>query len=392
MRTAAALPKGTLLPVDVGTGGDFAQPCAKFGLHPRMGAFRDMYVAGELAAVANVGALVEPVTKEEFQRKSKRLPPSLFAHNVQQRVAANVHAQDINAAGVLGRAMAALSSVRPRGRGAYASRLFSLSGNTKFLEGSPSDATVIHPRKGIERVLNLAGTAMEAAMGNLTGPLSQSAFAETYAAAMAGALHSTEELGAKLGSAALDTWAEPPGAGPQIEKQLYMAAKVLKLRAALGMERAGLFTQEGGFDTHTNVAETLDLKLTDINAALGKFKTEMLSQGLWDNVTVVTLSDFGRTLTSNGLGTDHGWGGNMFVFGGAVRGGQVLGEYPGDLSESSPVNLGRGRVLPTSSWEAVWSGLLEWMDVDASEMPAVLPNRANFAASELFTRAQMFKK
>ena len=386
-RTAAALPKDGLLQVDAGGA---AQPCAKFGLHPRMGAFRDMYVAGELAAVANVGALVEPVTKEEFQRKSKRLPPSLFAHNVQQRVAANVHAQDINAAGVLGRAMAALSSARPRGRGAYASRLFSVAGNTKFLEGSPADPTVVHPRRGIERVLGLASVLGE--MGNLTGPRSGSVFAETYAAAMSGALHSTEELGAKLENATLGTWAEPAAVGPQIEKQLYMAAKVLKLRAQLGMERAGLFTQEYGFDTHTNVVETLDLKLTDINAALGKFRTEMLGQGLWDNVTVVTLSDFGRTLTSNGLGTDHGWGGNMFVFGGAVRGGQILGSYPGDLSESSPINLGRGRVLPTSSWEAVWSGLLEWMDVDASEMPAVLPNRANFAASQLFTRAQMFKK
>ena len=67
----------------------------------------------------------------------------------------------------------------------------------------------------------------------------------------------------------------------------------------------------------------------------------MQSQGLWDSVTVVTLSDFGRTLTSNGLGTDHGWGGNMFLFGGAVRGGQVLGTYPDELGDSSPVNLGR---------------------------------------------------
>ena len=112
------------------------------------------------------------------------------------------------------------------------------------------------------------------------------------------------------------------------------------------------------------------------------------------------ISDFGRTLTSNGLGTDHGWGGNMFVFGGSVRGGQILGTYPSELGDNSPVNLGRGRVLPTSSWEAVWSGLLEWMGIDKterataenSEMNTVLPNRANFAASQLFSKDQMFKK
>ena len=146
------------------------------------------------------------------------------------------------------------------------------------------------------------------------------------------------------------------------------------------------------FDTHTNVAEVLDEKLANINSAIGKFKAEMQSQGLWDSVTVVTLSDFGRTLTSNGLGTDHGWGGNMFLFGGAVRGGQVLGTYPDELGDSSPVNLGRGRVLPTTSWEAIWSGLLEWMDVGTSDMKTVLPNRANFGANQLFNRTQMFKK
>jgi len=334
-----------------------------------------------------------PVTKAEFKAKTKRLPPSLFAHNVQQRCAANVHAQDKNAQGVPGRAMQALSSVRsaaaPSGRGSYASRVFSIAGNAKILEGSPSDQVVVNRGKGIERFSNLANVEHE--MGNLTAPLSSSIFAETYAAALSGALQSTEALGGTLESMTLDTWAEPAGTSPNIEKGLYQAAKVLKMRDFVGMERAGIFTQEAGFDTHTDVKEVMAAKLTDINAAVGKFKAELVSQGLWENVTVVTLSDFGRTVTSNGLGTDHGWGGNMFVFGGAVRGGHILGRFPDDLGENSPVNLGRGRILPTSSWEAMWSGLLEWMDVPESEMAAVLPNRANFAASQLFSKAQMFK-
>jgi len=285
--------------------------------------------------------------------------------------------------GVLGRAITALSST-------FVSRVFSIAGNSKILEGSPSNPAVINRGKGIERFLNLGHVADE--MNNLTAPHSESVFAETYARAMNGTLRSTEELGEKLENVVLDTWGgAPESTASGIEKQLYQVAKVLKLRASLGMERAGLFTQEPGFDTHHDIEDQLANKLTAINDAFGKFKAEMLGQGLWQNVTVVTISDFGRTLTSNGLGTDHGWGGNMFVFGGAVRGGQILGKYPDDLGENSPINLGRGRVLPTSSWEALWNGVLEWLGVTTTDLPEVLPNRANFAAEQLFTKAQMFK-
>ena len=112
-------------------------------------------------------------------------------------------------------------------------------------------------------------------------------------------------------------------------------------------------------------------------------------------MAVATLSDFGRTLTSNGRGTDHAWGGNHMVMGGEVRGGQMLGAYPSTLTESdtNPLNIGRGRLIPTTPWEAMWNGLAEWFGVSADEMDIVLPNKHRFDASNphhLFSREQLF--
>ena len=94
------------------------------------------------------------------------------------------------------------------------------------------------------------------------------------------------------------------------------------------------------------------------------------------------LSDFSRTLSSNGLGTDHGWAGNYFFAGGAVAGGTVLGSYPADLTEAGPVNIGRGRLLPALPWEALWHPIARWVGVADGDLPAVLPNLGNFAVGE----------
>lgn len=109
-------------------------------------------------------------------------------------------------------------------------------------------------------------------------------------------------------------------------------------------------------------------------------------------MTLVVVSDFGRTLTWNGKGTDHGWGGNYFIAGGAVQGGKILGEYPERLDEVySDVNIGRGRILPTYPCEAVWNGLADWWDIPEGERYAILPHMANFNRSKLFLEAELFQ-
>ena len=111
----------------------------------------------------------------------------------------------------------------------------------------------------------------------------------------------------------------------------------------------------------------------------------MKARDLWDHVTTVITSDFGRTLTANsGRGSDHGWGGHYFAMGGSVRGGQVHGDYPADITESSLLNLGRGRIIPTMSWESILNPIFTWMGVGSDEdLNYCLPNRLNTGAKLL---------
>merc|ERR1712098_103566 len=101
---------------------------------------------------------------------------------------------------------------------------------------------------------------------------------------------------------------------------------------------------------------------------MGEHMGEMKARGLWNNVTVMVASEFGRTLSSNGVGTDHAWGGHSMVMGGSVQGGRLFGEYPTLLNESSPLNLGRGRMIPTRSWESIYAPLGEWLGVDPADL------------------------
>ena len=129
-----------------------------------------------------------------------------------------------------------------------------------------------------------------------------------------------------------------------------------------------------------------------VNTSLTAFSDEMKAVGLWNNVTVVIVSDFGRTLTANsGDGSDHAWGGNYFVMGGDVKGGQIHGQYPLDITEDGPVNVGRGRIMPTSSWETILNSVAEWMGINGEqELNKCMPNRLK-TGTRLYKKEEVFK-
>lgn len=132
-------------------------------------------------------------------------------------------------------------------------------------------------------------------------------------------------------------------------------------------------------------------KFKDLNSALASFVQEMTLQGIWNSTTVVITSDFGRTLTPNsGVGSDHAWGGNYFVAGGSVKGGRIHGEYPADITDAGPLNVGRGRLIPTTSWESILNSCLQWMGVPDKNLDYCLPNRNN-TGTKLFTAAEVFE-
>ena len=136
---------------------------------------------------------------------------------------------------------------------------------------------------------------------------------------------------------------------------------------------------------------SLDRNFKDLDTSLTHFVNEMKAQGYWNDVTLVLVSDFGRTLTANsGGGSDHGWGGNYFVLGGDVKGGQVLGKYPEDISTEGPYNIGRGRLMPTTAWESVWNSVAQWMGLEGeADLNYCMPNRLQTGA-KLYTKSDVF--
>merc|ERR1711988_1638365 len=340
---------------------------------------QSLYEDGDAAFIANMGALVEPVTKAEFEAKTKALPPSLFAHNIMQHSMHTVHAQEKTAKGVLGRLMTALS----KGPNAMSGGLYSLSGNVRMLDGSRTP-TMIDRSNGILRYKFVA--QKESDISNLTSPKSRSMFGETHVDLLNRTIVESEDLGALLqNTQTLGSF----GSG-DLSKQLKQVSRLLQVHSERGSDRDVFFTQMGGFDTHNDVSATLDAKLSDIDAGLADFSAELKRLNLWDNVTLVTVSDFGRTLTSNGLGTDHAWGGNYFVVGGDVRGRQILGDFPARLGDESDLNIGRGRLIPTLGWESMWNAVVKWFGLQDADLETVLPNVRNFPADKLLREDQLF--
>ena len=160
-------------------------------------------------------------------------------------------------------------------------------------------------------------------------------------------------------------------------KQMKMIAESIAIAGDLGMARQTYYIKLGGFDNHGELLNNHADRMTILSAAIGAFYDAMDEIGMSDQVTTFTISDFARTLTSNGFGTDHAWGGNAMVFGGAVNGSQIYGQYP-SLALGNSLELGNGVLLPEISTDEYFAELALWFGVDQSYLTDIFPNIENF--------------
>jgi len=376
--------KSGLLPIDASTSD---QPCDDFGLHPSLSNIHSLYNDGDASFIANVGPLIKTMDKYEFEAGSKPQPMALFAHNTQTQITQTVFAQDASAGGVLGRIG---DSINNR-EGSDVFDAYSISGTPKVLEGAPSvskPADVLSG-SGVADFIPKAGT-FEANIEALSENVVTSIYGETFSVSMTNAIYRTRLLDEVIGNVTLDEDSCFTNAGTDLADQFEQVARIIKSRDGLEAKRDVFYVSIGGFDTHSDNGPVLTNLLSQIDDSISCFASEMKSQGVWSNVTVISASEFGRTLTSNGLGTDHAWGGNHFIAGGSVAGGRIHGQYPDDLTEDGILNIGRGRLIPTTSWEGVWKGIAEWFGVETQDMDKVLPNLQNFATN-IFNAADLFE-
>merc|ERR1712139_621575 len=116
------------------------------------------------------------------------------------------------------------------------------------------------------------------------------------------------------------------------------------------------------------------------------------AQDIFGSTVLVSQSEFGRTLSSNGVGTDHAWAGNHFVLGGSVNGGRVFNDFPASLLQGNDQDVGRGRMIPKFPWESMMVPVAEWMGLEQAQRNSAFPNVGNFNSSHIIAKSALFEK
>lgn len=405
-RGSAALDLDDVLQISAPAG---TQQCETFGIHPRFTALQELYNDGDLSFQANMGPLVKPVTKEQVVNKEATLPAGLFAHNLQTQGAKTLHPQETTgSSGILGRILqafddqAAGSDDTPLKGASY-----SITTDRTMFRGAPTETVLLSAARGM---LTYEGSESSnqawnnedrlehlAAFHRLVGKKADSIFAETHNDAVRKALADSERIAALLQDSTLSqNWdaksqTVSPGHGKRFVKQLEQVSSVINARQAFDAERDVFFVELGGFDTHNDEFATVDMKFNDINVALDTFVDEMKAMGMWDQVVVQALSEFGRSVTTNGIGTDHAWGGNYFTMGGNVKGGTIHGEYPELRIDGPQCVSANGHMMPGIPWEAMWKPISLWLGVEESQLNNIMPNLHEFGEEWLLDPNDVFE-
>lgn len=350
----------------------------QYALAPGLAPLLPTFDAGRMAVLLNVGTLVEPVTKAQYQARSARVPPKLFSHNDQQSYWQSSLPEGARTGwgGRIGDLFAA-------GNGNSTFTCISVSGNAVYLTGQSAvqyqvgsgGAVAVNGIKS-----NLFGSAAcSAALRNLMTQPRAHLLENEYATVTRRSVDSADQLTSALAGTTLPTVFP---AGNNLGDQLRTVARLIAARNALGAKRQVFFVSLGGFDTHDALATAHPVLMTTLGDALGAFYQATVDLGVADQVTTFTASDFGRTLVSNNDGSDHGWGSMQFVLGGAVRGREFVGTPP-VIASNGPDDVGQGRLLPTLAVEQLGGTLANWFGASATDQLALLPNLANFSTRNL---------
>lgn len=344
---------------------------------PTLSAIKPVFDAGRLAVMLNIGTLMQPTTLAQYKAQSVPLPPKLFSHNDQQSLW-----QSSKPEGAISGWGGRLGDRFLASNGNATFTCINVSGNAVFMSGgqavqyqmSSGGAVAIN---GVTRSLFGSQACSEALRTLVTGERTHWMESElnrvTARSINAQATVSTALAGVNL-TTPFDT--------SSLSTQLSMVAKLIAARSSLGAARQVFFVSIGGFDLHDLLVDQHPKLLTQVGGAMASFDAALQELGVANNVTTFTASDFGRTLTSNGDGSDHGWGSHHLVMGGAVKGGRFYGTLP-SVTVNGPDDVGQGRLLPTTAVDQLAATLALWMGVSASDLPSVLPGIGNFSNPNL---------
>ena len=374
-----------------------AAPASDYGLHPACVKLHQMATgtgafAGtkRLSFLANVGTLIQPITKAQFnawetgQNSALPVPRALFSHidQVEQwQTAVPQGLQQLT--GWAGRAADILHASSNTGASAMN---IAFGGNSIFQIGSQTEQLVVSSAGALSFTGQSGGASnnplqlKNAALRSTLEQQYRNLLTESFARLTKAGDDTQLLFQSMFNSTAADLGSSVNALFPggDLSDALRAAVKTIKIRSELGLSRQTLFINHTGWDHHGELLNTQSSMLSTLDAAVGAYQQALEMLGLAGEVVTFTASDFGRTLRSNGRGSDHAWGGHALVFGGPVDGGKIFGTYP-DLSLDGPDDVGHGgRLLPSMPVDLLFAEMLRWFGVPAGSMSYVLPNISNF--------------
>jgi uncharacterized protein (DUF1501 family) len=353
-----------------------------FSLNPNLPDIATLFNNKNAAIVANVGTLVEPTTKAQFQAGTD-LPTNLFSHPDQQLEWQNASQSGSTSTGWAGRIADQLAGVY--NTGSQVPMVTSVAGDTLFCNGSASTPVSVSPGNlggaqcsegttecGAQLATAQALLSFDSGLTLVQADNTITSNAYNYAKTLSTAVQSVSPLKTVF------------PAGNALGAQLQQIAQIIQVRAALGVSRQIFFCGIGNFDTHSNQLALQNALLAGISPALSAFYNATVEMGVQNSVTSFTMSDFSRTFQPNSnTGSDHAWGSHHIVMGGAVKGGQMYGTFP-NLTLSGPDDSGsNGRWVPSTGSVQYAATLASWFGVSAAQMPNVFPNIGSFSTANL---------
>jgi len=371
-RAELALDPASLLPLQLIDGRSFA-------LHPSAPEIASLFNAGKLNFLSNVGTLVAPITRRDYVQGSSSLPRQLFSHADQAMQWQTSRPDTANeTTGWGGRVADLLQAMNETSK---VSICVSLAGTNTLQAGNSTYALQLSTSGpvGINAITSpWAEATRKTALTGLLQLERQNLFEQNFAAVNQRSLENYERI-----KGALDNVAVPAGFGSDsLASQLRLIARMISAGPGLGIRRQIFFAALGGWDTHDQQLTAQATNIQRLSQALGAFQAAIDGYGMADQVTLFSASDFGRTLTSNGKGSDHGWGSHHLVMGGAVAPRTIRGTFPSMLVKGED-DTDQGRWIPSTSVDQFSAAMARWLGVAESELPTILPNINRFSSSDL---------
>ncbi|HRE82779.1 MAG TPA: DUF1501 domain-containing protein [Opitutaceae bacterium] len=376
VRGSLALPDGNtqLLPVTTRSG-------VPYGLNSGLQAIHPLWATGKLAAIANLGMLVRPTTRAQYQNATVGLPSNLFSHSDQ---VIQMQAGNPQGSGGTGWAGRIADATRSLNGAATFPPAISVAGSSLFCSGQVIQSTSLLP--GFDLTADgLSSWPERASAARVEGLQEMLMFDSGLSMVQAAnqvrrdALELNRMLRGLSNAGTLGTTFP----GTSLGQQLKQVAQVIQLRASTGMKRQVFFCALGGFDTHSAQSWAQWDLLRQVSEGMAAFYNATQEMGIANNVVTFTASEFGRTLQPSGSGSDHGWGNHQLILGGAVRGGDLYGTFP-SLALGGPDDSGsRGVLIPTTSLDQFGATLGAWFGVSPEAMTTVFPNLSHFNTRNL---------